>query len=488
VPKKKKILQEKKEALTLTGKKAKIYKIVNKKLKGRSKKRALKVVKMGVLEQINLNAGGIDVGSGSMFVAIPEDRCDIAVREFKSFTADLHELLNWLKMYQIDTVAMESTGVYWMPLYEILDNAGIEVYLVDAGKVKNVTGRKTDVQDAQWLQQLHTYGLLSQAFVPDGETRKLRDLIRHRDNLLRYRASHIQHMQKALEQMNLKLTNVLSDITGTTGMQIIRAIVSGERSPRELAKYRDCRCRKSEEEIAKSLEGYYKEELIYVLSDYLHLYDVYTERMKKLEEQVEQLYKKFSKRVDDKNEKPLKELSRSKACHASNAPDYDLRAYLYKIAGVDLVQVDGFNVLTIQDIISEVGVIMSRWPTIKNFTSWLTSSPNNKISGGKVLYRFTKKSKSRAYKAFRLAATGVARSDNPIGRFYRRIKAKYGAPIAVTATANKLARIFYVMLSKQVEYSRELLEQLEEKNKEKVIRNLKKRVEKLGYELVPKGA
>jgi transposase len=223
---------------------------------------------MGVLEQINFNAAGIDVGSESMFVAIPEDRCEVPVREFKSFTADLHELLKWLQMHKIDTVAMESTGVYWMPLYEILDKAGIEVYLVDASRVKNVTGRKTDVQDAQWLQQLHTYGLLSRAFVPDGETRKLRDLIRHRDNLLRYRASHIQHMQKALEQMNLKLTNVITDITGITGMQIIRAIVCGERNPRELAKYRDSRCKKSEEEIAKSLEGSYKEELIYVLRRY----------------------------------------------------------------------------------------------------------------------------------------------------------------------------------------------------------------------------
>lgn len=444
---------------------------------------------MGVLEQINFNAAGIDIGSESMFVAIPEDRCEDPVREFKSFTADLYELLKWLQMHNIDTVAMESTGVYWMALYEILDKAGIEVYLVDASRVKNVTGRKSDVQDAQWLQQLHTYGLLSRAFVPDGETRKLRDLVRHRDNLLRYRASHIQHMQKALEQMNLKLTNVITDITGITGMQIIRAIVCGERNPRELAKLRDSRCQKSEEEIAKSLEGSYKEELIYVLSDYLHLYDFYTERMKKLEEELEGegVYKRFSKRVDIMD-KPLKKLSRSKICHDKNAPYYDLRAYLYKISGVDLVQVDGFNVLTLQEIISETGVDTSKWPKMKNFTSWLTAAPNNKITGGKVIYRSTRKSKNRAYKAFRMAAMNAGKTDSPIGRFYRRIKARDGAPKAITATANKLARIFYVMLSKQVEYSRELLEQLEAKNKAKVIRNLKRRANKLGYDLVPKAA
>lgn len=483
--KKRMVAEEKNDALT--EKQAKIYKIVNKKLKGKSRKKALKAVKMGVLEQINFNASGIDVGSESMFVAIPEDRCDVTVREFKSFTADLHELLKWLQMYNIDTVAMESTGVYWMPLYEILDNAGIEVYLVDASRVKNVTGRKTDVQDAQWLQQLHTYGLLSRAFVPDGETRKLRDLIRHRDNLLRYRASHIQHMQKALEQMNLKLTNVITDITGVTGMQIIRSIVCGERNPRELAKYRDSRCRKSEEEIAKSLEGSYKEELIYVLGDYLHLYDVYTERMKKLEKELEELYKSFSKRVDI-NDKPLKKLSRSKICHDKNAPDYDLRAYLYKIAGVDLVQIDGFNVLTVQEIISETGVDISKWPTMHNFTSWLTAAPNNKITGGKVIYKSTKKSKSRVYKAFRMAALNSGKTDSPIGRFYRKIRARHSAPIAITATANKLARIFYVMLSKQVEYSREILEKLELKNKAKVIKNLKRRANNLGYDLVPKAA
>lgn len=484
-------MEEKKEMnpeeKKLEAKRRKVYKILEKKLKGRSKKRALKLVKMGVLEQINLNAAGIDIGDKSIFVAVPEDRCDASVREFKSFTEDLHELLKWLKSCKVDTVAMESTGVYWIPLHEILDSAGIEVYLVDARKVKNVNGRKTDVQDAQWLQQLHTYGLLSRAFVPDEETRRLRALLRHRDNLVRDRASHIQRMQKALIQMNLKLTNVITDITGATGMQIIRAIVSGQRDPKELAKYRDCRCRKSEQEIAKSLEGCYKEEQIYVLSDNLYFYDKYTERLKKLEKELEELYKRFRKRVDI-NEKPLKKLSRSKVSRDKNAPDYDLRAYLYEIVGVDLVQVGGFNVLTVQDIISEVGVDMSRWAGSKNFASWLTASSNNKISGGKVLSRYTKRTKSRAYKSFRLAAQSVSKSDCPIGRFYRKIRAREGAPIAIAATAHKLARIFYAMVSKQKEYSIELLEQLEEKNKQKTIQNLKRRAAKLGYELVPKGA
>ena len=457
------------------------------KRKNRKKKWATKIKKIGALEQINFNAGGIDIGDREIYVAVPEDRCEESVRSFGTFTEDLHELVHWLKATNVDTVAMESTGVYWVPLYEVLEQMNIEVYLVDARKVKNVSGRKTDVQDCQWLQQLHTYGLLSKAFVPDEQIRRLRDLVRHRDMLIRYRSSHIQHMQKSLELMNIKLTNVITDITGVTGMKIIRAIVEGEQSPRELAKYRDFRCQKSEEEIAKSLNGYFKEEQLFVLNQALELYDYYTEKMKDLDKKVEDQYIKFAKKLDIKK-KPLKKLLRSQESRDKNAPDYDLRSYLYKITGVDLTQVPGLNILNIQEIISEIGIDMSRWPSPKHFTSWLGLSPNNKITGGKKLSAYTKKTDNRANKAFRLAAVSAGKTNSAIGRFHRKMKLQIEGPKAVTATAHKLARIVYVMISKQVEYSEEILERHEKMNKERIVRNLKRKAANLGYNLVEKVA
>jgi transposase len=294
-------------------------------------------------------------------------------------------------------------------------------------------------------------------------------------------------MQKALELMNVKLTNVITDITGATGMQIIRAIVKGEHSPRELAKYRDFRCQKSEEEIAKSLNGHFKDEQFFVLNQALELYDYYTEKMKELDKKVEDQYIKFARKVDIKR-KPLKKLLRSQECRDKNAPDYDLRSYLYKITGVDLTRVPGLNILNIQEIISEIGIDMSRWPVMNNFTSWLGVAPNNKITGGKKLSSHTKKTDNRANKAFRLAALSAGKTNTAIGRFHRKMKLKDGAPQAVTATAHKLARIVYVMISKQVEYSEEILERHEKMNKDKIIRNLKRKAANLGYNLVEKVA
>lgn len=455
--------------------------------KNRRKKWPLKVKKIGALEQINLHAGGIDVGDSEIYVAVPEDGDEESVRSFGTFTDDLHDLGRWLKAKNVDTVAMESTGVYWVPLYEVLDTMGIDIFLVDARKVKNVSGRKTDVQDCQWLQQLHTYGLLSRSFVPNKEIRRLRDLLRHRDTLIRYRSSHIQHMQKSLQEMNIKLTNVISDITGTTGMQIIRAIVEGERNPRELAKYRDYRCQKSEEEIAKSLNGHFKDEQLFVLSQSLELYDFYTTKMIAVDKKVESQYIKFAKKVDIK-EKPLKKLLRGQRARHKNVPDYDLRSYLYKITGVDLTQVPGLNVLNIQEIISEIGVDMSKWPTMRHFTSWLGVAPNNKITGGKKISSHTKKTSNRANKAFRLAALNTEKTNGALGKFYRKMKLKAGAPQAITATAHKLARIVYVMISKQVEYSEQELERHDKMNKEKIIRSLKRKAANMGFDLVEKVA
>lgn len=324
--------------------------------------------------------------------------------------------------------------------------------------------------------------------MPDEQIRNLRSLERHRDMMIHYRSSHIQHMQKALEEMNLKLTNVLTDITGKSGMAIIRDIIIGVWDPHELARHRDYRCRKSEKEIVLSLEGNFNEQKIFVLKQAVELYDCYTQKMMELDVQAEKLFKTFARKVDVKSQ-PLKELTYSRLAtqnRKKNAPQYDLRSQLYQIAGVDLTQVNGFDVLVLQRIISEVGLDMSKWPTIKNFTSWLALSPNNKISGGKKLSSTTAKTKSRANNAFRLAAMGLARSNCPLGRFYRKMKARDGAQSAITATAHKLARIFYVMVSKQVEYSEDLVNGNEENNNKRMIKNLQRRANELGYELVQK--
>jgi transposase len=457
------------------------------KLKRMVKTYAQKIKKVGVLEQINFNAAGIDVGAEEIYVAVPEDRTEQSVLKFGTFTQDLVQIAQWLKANGVTTVALESTGVYWIPLYDQLEKAGLDVYLVDARKTKNVSGRKSDVQDCQWIQQLHTYGLLSKAFVPDEQTRNLRSLERHRDMLINYRSSHIQHIQKVLTEMNVKLTNVLSDITGKSGMAIIRDIIAGERNPKQLARHRDYRCRKSEKEVALSLEGDFNPQKIFVLKQAVELYDCYTQKMVDLDVELEKLFKTFARKVDV-NSKPLKKLAPSLQNKNKNAPHYDLRSQLYQIAGVDLTQVDGFNVLVLQRIISEVGLDMSKWPTMKNFTSWLALSPNNRITGGKIISSVTAKTKSRANNAFRMAAMGVTRSNSPIGRFYRKMRARDGAQSAITATAHKLARIFYVMVSKQVEYSEEIANGDEEKNKKRMIVNLKRRAKELGYQLVQDAA
>ncbi len=457
------------------------------KLKKMVKKYAQKIKKIGVLEQINLDAAGIDVGASEIYVAIPEERSDQFVRKFGTFTQNLHQIVKWLQENGVTTAALESTGVYWMALYGLLEKAGIDIYLVDARKTKNVAGRKTDVADCQWIQQLHTYGLLRKAFVPDGQVRILRTLERQRDMLSRSRSSHIQHMQKTMEEMNVKLTNVLTDITGKSGMAIIRAIVAGERNPNQLAQHRDYRCRKSEKEITLSLEGNFDEEKVFVLKQALKLYDYYTNLIIELDVESEKVFKSFARKVDGKS-KPLKKLASSLKNRNKNTPNYDLRSQLYEITGVDLTRVGGFDVLVLQRIISEVGLDMSKWFTMKNFTSWVGLSPNNKITGGKIISSATRKTKSRANKAFRMAAMGVARSNCAIGVFYRKMRAKDGPQAAITATAHKLARIFYVMVSKQVEYSEELVKGNEEKNKKRMIKYLQRGAAKLGYELVEKAA
>jgi transposase len=448
---------------------------------GKKKKRQLKVVDLDALEQINLNAAGIDIGAEEIYVAVPKGRDEETVRVFPTFTADLHQLADWLEACGIETVAMESTGIYWIPLYEILEARGFDVNLVNARHVKNVSGRKSDVLDCQWLQQLHTYGLLQPSFRPPERICAIRSLVRHREMLIQYRAAHIQHMQKALHLMNIQLTNVLSDITGVTGMKIIRAIVAGERNREVLASYRDKRCAKSKLEIAKSLEGNYRREHMFALQQAVELYDFYAQQLQACDAELEAMYSEFE--PPDQPGTPPPDPRTSK--RRKNQPYFDLAQALYRLTGVDLTAVDGLDTLTVQTILSEIGTDMSAWPTVKHFTSWLRLSPNNQVTGGKVKRRGTQPTQNRASTAFRVAAQSLARSDSARGAFYRRMRAKHGAPKAITATAHKLARTVYFMLKRREPYRDPGADYYEEQYQARAVRNLQRRAAKLGMRLEP---
>jgi transposase len=448
---------------------------------GKKKKRQLKVVDLDALEQINLNAAGIDIGAEEIYVAVPKGRDEETVRVFPTFTADLQRLADWLEACGIETVAMESTGIYWIPLYEILEARGFDVNLVNARHVKNVSGRKSDVLDCQWLQQLHTYGLLQPSFRPPERICAIRSLVRHREMLIQYRAAHIQHMQKALHLMNIQLTNVLSDITGVTGMKIIRAIVAGERNREVLASYRDKRCARSKLEIAKSLEGNYRREHMFALQQAVELYDFYAQQLQACDAELEAMYTEFE--PPDQPGTPPPDPRTSK--RRKNQPYFDLAQALYRLAGVDLTAVDGLDTLTVQTILSEIGTDMSAWPTVKHFTSWLRLSPNNQVTGGKVKRRGTQPTQNRASTAFRVAAQSLARSDSARGAFYRRMRAKHGAPKAITATAHKLARTVYFMLKRREPYRDPGADYYEEQYQARAVRNLQRRAAKLGMRLEP---
>ena len=447
----------------------------------KSKKQAQKPVKFDYLEKINLDAAGLDIDDDNVWASVPSSRDEQPVRRFGTFTRDLHEMADWLKKCRITTVAMESTGVLWIPIYEILEERGFEVCLVNAQATKNVSGRKNDVLDCQWIQQLHTYGLFQASFRPPADICTLRAYVRQREMLIRYRSAHVQHMQKALQQMNLKLTNVIRDITGKTGLCIIRAIVAGERDAKVLAQFRDYRCQKTEDEIAKSLEGNYLPEHIFSLRQAVELYDFYNQKIAACDAEIEQQYAVFEPQVDMLPH-PLPAKSRQKRKHE---PNYDLRPHLYQMVGVDLTEVDGLDVVLLQQILAEIGTDMNRWPSSKHFTAWLGLAPNNEISGGKVLRSKTKKTKSRANLAFRMAAQAVRNCDCALGAFYRRIKARHGAPKAVTATARKIATIVYQMIKNRTPYQDQGAAHYEEQYRERVLRNLRRKAKKLGLDLIP---
>jgi len=452
-------------------------------MKRKKKKAPLHIAKMENLKQINLHAAGIDIGLTEIFVCVPQDSDPTPVRVFDTFTVDLHKIANWLLACKVTSVAMESTSIYWIPLYEILIEKGIHVCLVNAKQPSHLPGRKSDLLDCQWLQQVHTYGLLSSSFLPDDPLKPLRALLRHRDNLIRYRASHIQHLQKALHLMNIQLDTVISDITGTTGMAIIRAIVAGERDPVVLARFRHPMCANSEDVIAKSLEGHYQPEYLFQLKQALDLYDHYTQLLKACDQELQKVYAAISSKINPKD-KPLPKRKRRIVRPQRHEPDFDLRSELYRITGVDLTAVHGLEVVTIQTVLGESGIDMTPWPTDKHFAAWLGLSPENQSSGGKVLRSKTRKNKNRAARALRLAARNLRHSNSALGAYYRRMRAKLGAPKAITAAAHKLARILYHMLKYQVEFVDSGAEAYEAKYREREIKKLEKRAAQLGCTLV----
>ena len=435
----------------------------------------------GELSRVNLNAAGIDVGASSHFVAVSESYAEEPVREFEAFTAELYRMADWLVECGVETVAMESTGVYWIVLFGVLEERGLEVLLVDPRRLKSVPGRKTDVLDCQWLQQLHTYGLLSGAFRPESEIRRLRSYLRQRAMLVEYASHHIRHMQKALTQMNIKLQHVLSDITGRTGMKIIEAIVEGERDPQRLAKFRHATVKADEKKIAKSLQGHWKQEHIFELTQALELYRTYQRKIEECDQEIEAQLGRFEYSSDGGT--PVDKPGRKR--HQGNAPRFDVRSHLYRMTGVDLTAIDGVEAYTALKVVSEVGMDMSRWPTAKHFASWLGLSPNNRVSGGRVMSSRTTRNANRAATALRLSANALHRSDSALGAFLRRKKAHLGAPKAITATAHKLARIIYSMLKYGQKYMDAGAEYYERQYRQRALRNAKRRAAQLGYKLVP---
>ena len=449
-------------------------KVMKKKFKGKNRK--AKLTKH--LEHININAAGIDVGSESHFVAVPEGRAKDSVREFTSFTYDLVNICEWLKECQIETVVMESTGVYWIPLYDFLECKGFEVRLVDARHVKNVSGRKSDVLDCQWLQQLHTYGLLSGAFRPPESICALRSLLRHREALVRYTASHILHMQKALDLMNIRLHNVISDITGKTGQAIIRAISGGERDPKKLASLRDGRCKNQLEIIEHSLEGSYREEHVFSLRQAIELYDFYQQKIQECDIEIEKLLSSFDEKVE------VDESKRIKKPKAKNQPKFDVQKLLIEKSGVDLTRIPGISAATALIVLSEIGFTVEAWKTEKHFSSWMGVCPGTKVSGGKKLNTKTKVCANKVAAALRLAATNLWRSQTSLGAFYRRMVTKLGKPGAVTATAHKLAKLIYSMIKNGTDYVEAGVQKYEEQYQKRVLKNLSKRAKSLGFSLV----
>jgi transposase len=437
------------------------------------------------LECIELNAAGIDVGATEIFVAVPPDRDPQPVRRFPTFTADLRAMAAWLVQCRITTVAMESTGVYWIPPHEILEEAGLRVCLVNSRHVKHVPGRKSDVSDCQWLQYLHSVGLLHASFRPDEKICALRALSRHRAGLIESAAVHVQHMHKALTQMNLQIHHVLSDITGQSGMAIIEAIVAGERNPLQLASLCHKGVRSSQQTVIKSLQGNYRAEHLFTLKQSLLAYRYYQQLMADCDQEIERLMRLLDGKIDPPQKSPMPPLNPRTQKRRKNQFHFEMGPELNRIFGVDLTAIPGISALTAHTLLAEIGPDLSRFPTVAAFASWLALCPSNKKSGGKVLSSRTRQTNSRANCALRIAAQTLARSRTHLGNFYRSMRARLGGPQAITATAHKLARIVYHLLTTGQPYDESVFLEEDRKQAKRYEKRLRKQAQALGFQLVP---
>ena len=435
------------------------------------------------LEVIHPDAAGIDIGNESHYVAVPPGRDSQSVRLFECTTAELKAMAAWLKQCRIRTVAMQSTGVYWIAVYDILEQAGLEVYLVNARETKNLPGRKSDVQESQWLMKLHTYGLLRNSFRPSQEIRTMRTYWRQRNDLVQSAGRHVQRMQKALTQMNLQLANVLSDVSGMTGQAIIKAIGGGERDPHKLAAFRDCRVKASEEQIARSLEGNWQEDLLFVLKQEQDGYEFCQKQMAECDRQLNHY---LEQREDRSQGAPLPEEKRKgrRKKKSGNKPQFDLRAGLFRMSGTDLSRIDSIDVMTATTILSEVGWDMSKWETEDHFVSWLRLSPDNRISGNRVVGKGRLPTNNRVTIALKMAASSLRLSDTYLGAQFRRFRTRLGAPVAIKAMAAKLARLVYRMLRYGMKYVDKGVATYQAQHRQLQIKQLKWKAATLGYQLI----
>lgn len=439
-------------------------------------------VSPSVLDRINPNAAGIDCGSAEHFVAVPPDRDATPVRSFQTFTTDLHRLADWLAACQVTSVAMEATGVYWIPIFEILEARGFTVLLVNARHVKNVPGRKSDVSDCEWLRDLHMVGLVRGSFRPADAMVALRAYLRHRASLVESAGTHVQRMQKALVQMNVQLPLVVSDITGVTGLRILRDIIAGRTDPHALAQHRDYRCHASETEIEAALTGNYRPEHVFVLRQNVEAFDYVQQQLAACDTAIEAHLQTLTAHTAQPTTSLPPPRPRQKP--RDNEPRFELRTPLHHLTGVDLSQLDGIGPYNALRLLSEIGTDMTRWPTDKHFTSWLTLAPNNRVSGGRLLSSRTQPSANRAAAILRLAAMNLGRSQTALGAFYRRLAFRVGKAKAITATARKLAILVYRTLKDGLVYRDPGADAYDAQHRTHVLRRLRQRAANLGFGLV----
>lgn len=450
-----------------------------------SKKTNAKNKNVDSFEIINPNAAGIDIGADEHWVCVPSNRDKNNVRRFRAFTCDLYEIANWLLKCGVDTVAMESTGVYWIPLFQVLEAKGIEVNLVNARHVKAVPCRaKTDRLDCQWIRKLHACGLLNASFRPPHQICQIRTLVRHRDNLIQMKAKRVLHMQKSLELMNIKLTHVISDILGATGLKIIEAILAGNHDPLQLVLFKDPRIKATNEDIIKALQGDFREEHLFTLQMSLDGYKYIQKEMELYDHKIESFLQRFDSSPVQVTFDFLPNTKPKKAKPIANAPKFDVRSYLQNITHTDLMDIPGIKESALT-LISEIGLDMTKFSSAKKFTAWLGLAPNTKISGGKVLSRSTARVRSPAANVFRNAAVTLRNSDSYLGSFYRHIRARSGPAVAVTATARKLAVIVYHMLKNRSPFLELGSDYLSKTKEQKMIKFLKKQAKVHGFSLVP---